>query len=269
MVPDPRPGPARRSEGTPRHRFDPERLGPFGRGLTVRETEADEVFLDELVDPPRLASVMADHADPFGDVAPPVVGSSWVNHLSTLLLPGILTSWTAHRIGVDASPGNLALELAAGTPRRVRVLDPERVHVGKPGRDLAIESLFGGTVEPLFEAVEEATGAGAPILWNTAGNLVAYVFDRLAEDDRSPETLVEDRATLLDADTAAWADRPNPLQGTITYQDLTPDGSPARYQVRQVCCLKTEIPGKEPCASCPKVSTERRTELVAGREDGA
>lgn len=269
MVPDPRPGSARRSEGTPRHRFDPERLGPFGRGLTVRETEANEVALDELLDPPRLASVMKDHADGLGDVPLAVVGSSWVNHLATLLLPGIVTGWTVHRMGVDASAGNLALELPAGTPRRVHILDPGNVRVGDPGRDLAVESLFGGTLEPLFEAVEEATGAGTSILWSTAANVVAYVFDRLADHDGSSGTLVEDRAKLLDDDTAAWTDRPNPLQGTITYQDLTPAGGPGSYQVRQVCCLKTEIPGKDPCASCPRVSRERRAELVAGREDGA
>lgn len=243
--------------------FTPARLGHAGETLTtepaddgLREVPADE--------PDRLQASLAEHAASLGEVPDPVAAASWSNHLTTLLVPGLVAAWSLHDVAIDASASNLALQTDDGRPVRWRIRDPTRVDRDPSARQRTIATLTQDTLTPLFIQLQAETGLSEDVGWAHVGNIVAYLFDRLAEAG-----LVEadsaDRRALLAAEDPAWWEGSNPLQGRISYERIPGQATPDTYQVRQPCCLKREIPSKAPCASCPHIEADRRAELIAER----
>lgn len=244
--------------------FEPRALGPLGQTLTTsvaddrRELRLEAVFED----PDRL---LAEHADGLDGVDARVAAAAWTNRAVTALVPGFLAAWTLADVGVDASGSNLALQLEGADPVGFRVLDPERARRGRPERDRTPATLLGDTLPALVEAVDAGAELPPRVTWANVANIVAYLFDRLDEFGLAGASPEADRAHLLDAEKPAWSTGNNPLQGTIGYEPVPGDEGPERYQVREVCCLKQEIDGKQPCASCPRIDAERRGELLAAR----
>lgn len=246
--------------------FDPDALGTLGLTLTTEPPTGDrwELELTALLDH-RLEERVEAFADEVGQAPDPVVGASWSKHVSTVIAPGILAAWTLADVGLDASPANLALHLEGAQPRRCRILDPARVDRGRPERDRSLTTLMGDTIEPLFAAIEDATGVAAPTQWSNVGNLSAFLYDELDRHGIAAPGLAADRERLLASDRAAWREGPNPLQDPVTYERFEDEGLPDRYQVRRVCCLKRELPDAQACASCPELSHAQRRERLAER----
>lgn len=243
--------------------FQPQALGRLGETLTTQPThEQRELRLDEL-DAGSLEALLAERADNLPDGYEHLAAALWANRTTTVLLPGFLAAWTLADVGLDASPANLALHLDGPKAVACRILDPSRAAQGRPEREQTIETLFAATLDPFVDRLADA-GVPRRVAWTNVGNLVAYLFDRLAAFDLAGATTTQDRARLLDADRAAWDETDNPLQGTVAYEPL-PGPGPAEYQVRDVCCLKQALPAKQPCASCPRVDAQRRAELLADR----
>lgn len=245
--------------------FRPEALGPLGHTLTT-EPPADgrrEVPVELLLDG-ELAATIADHGQALGGVDPPVAAASWTNHLTTMLVPGPLVAWTLADVGLDVSAANVSLHLDGSRPTACRIRDPTRAWRGPTERDRTLTSLLEGTLEPLFAACEEHHELPRALAWTHVGNIVAYLFDRLAELELCPPG-VEDRRRLLAVEQPDWRAGSNPLVDTVTYETVDSQHGPPTYQVRAMCCLKHEIPGKDACVSCPRIDTERRGELLDRR----
>lgn len=244
--------------------FEPEALGPLGETLTTRVAEERrELRLEAVLEEPD--RLLADHADGLDGVDATVAAAAWTNRAVTALVPGFLAAWTLADVGVDASGSNLALQLEGADPVGFRVLDPERASRGRPQRDRTLATLFGDTLAALVEAVDASAGLAPRVTWSNVANIVAYLFDRLDELGLAGASPRADRARLLDAEQPTWSPGVNPLRGAIGYEEIPGDGGPERYQVREVCCLKREIDGKQPCASCPRIDAQRRAELLAAR----
>jgi len=246
-------------------RFRPDALGTLGMTLTTEPPGDDrrEVGVDEL-----LAGALGDHLEAYaaavGDAEEVVLAASFSKAVSTVIAPGLLAAWTLADVGLEATPANLALHFEDAQPRRCRIRDPSLVAVGRPERDRTLASLFAETIEPLFAAIEDASGAPARIQWSNVGNLTAFLYDELAAHGIG-EDLGPDRRRLLASETSAWRSGPNPIEDPVTYEAFADPELPDRYQVRRVCCLKREIASKRPCASCPEIDTERRARRLAER----
>lgn len=256
---------------SPPARFDPASLGPWARTLTLDAVDEGQeaIAASTLLDEAHLARRIEAHAEHLGDVALPVAASAWSKDLTTVLVPGILAAWTLQGIGVDASPGNVELHLADGQPAAARLVDPTRIAAGDPERDLALTSLVGDHLAPLFDTLHATSGLSKAVLWGNLGPLVAWIYDRMAEKDPDHASIQADRARLLEADQAAWVDGPNPIQHPVRYEPLDLDGLPDQLPVRQTCCLKHLIPDDRACSSCPQLSPEdRRAMLEAWRDNG-
>lgn len=249
---------------------DPEALGLYGRTLTRDPPAPDHrsVPADALLQDGALEDVATGHADDPGTVPPAVAASAWTNHAVTVLAPGILAAWTLEAKGLDARPGNLDLHLEDGLPRRLRLRDPTPLGTGPGHRDAGLETLMGDLLTPLLEGLEEAAGLAPEIGWTTVGTLVAWMYDRMADHAPGAAPVEADRARLLEAREAAWADAPNPLADPVTRVPVEGDDLPAEVLVRRNCCTKREIPGKEPCRTCPNVGPERRRALLRGHDHG-
>lgn len=247
-------------------RLVPDRLGTLGHTLTVDPPDAgqSEIRARALFEEGELVPLVEQHATRLDGAPAPVAASLWANYLVTVVCPPILAAWTLHDVGVDASAGNLALHLDEELPERVRVLDPTQTTRGRPARDRGPRTLLD-TLTGLFETLSELTGVDPAILFNHVGNLTAYLFDRFLEAGIADESQEADRAVLLEETTLPWGLHPNPLEDPVDYETLDVDGLPERYQVRRRCCLKTAVPGKSPCASCPTIDRERRAERVRER----
>lgn len=247
-------------------RFCPQALGLLGRGLTTDPPgeELEEVPLEAFTSD-ELPAVLEAHARWLGNGDPVVAAASWTNHLTTVLVPGLLAAWTLTDVGLEVSSSNLALDMDGSRPARCRILDPARAEKGRPERDRTLRSLFDGALADVFAATGQATGLAHRVCWTHVANVTAYLFDRLEEFGLAHEGCRQDRRRLLEAEQRPWSQGANPLEGAVGYEPLEGDGLPEAYQVREVCCLKTEIPGKAPCASCPRIEADRRAELVAER----
>jgi siderophore-iron reductase FhuF len=244
-------------------RFRPQALGSLAETLTTEPPSggAREVPVEALLEE-DLAEALARFRAGLGEVDGRVAAASWTNYAATVLVPGLVAAWTVADVGVDASPSNLCVHLDEGVPRRWRIQDSERVAEGDRERDRTIATLVD-TLNPLFADVEERTGLAERVGWAHVGNVVAYLFDRLAELGAiAPDD--PDRARLLAAEALPGTGS-NPLQGTVERGSLGPGVDLDSYQVRTVCCLKRQLPGRAPCASCPHIDADRRTELVAER----
>lgn len=246
----------------PEGSFRPEALGLLGETLTTRPSEDHRSLpVPDLVADP--VPVVADHAAHLGVGDERVAAAAWTNHLATVLVPGLVAAWTLADVGIDASADNVSLHLDGSRPMVCRILDPSRVDRGRLVRDETLASLIDGTLTPVFDAVEQAHDLPAAIAWSHVGNVVAYLFDRLAELGLVPERC-PDRERLLAAESLPWGPAGNVLAGTVRYEPL-PGAGPDTYQVRTACCLKRQIPEKTPCASCPHIDAERRSRIVADR----
>lgn len=250
-------------------RLVPGRLGRLGRTLTTEPPdEADAIHVADLLDGDRLDDLLEVHAEALGVAETTVVASSWTSWLSSVVCPGILAAWTVHDVGVDASPRNLALHLADGTPRRCRIVDPGRVDCGRSVRDRTLDTLFGETLSPLFSTVERRAGLDAGLSFHHVGNLVAWLYDHLAETDVNDTARPPDRAELLGPDKP-WGAGSNPMHGAVTYEPVPGSDLPETYPVRRRCCLKLQIPGKGPCVTCPVLSGDERADRIrARRQEG-
>lgn len=247
-------------------RLVPERLGAIGETLTVEDAEPEhrEVRLADLLEDGELAGLVEAHGDRLGGARAPIAASLWANYLVTVASPSVLGAWTLFDLGIDAGPTSLSLHLVDGLPRRVRVA-PDAWRQGRPDRELGPRSLLA-SMDAVFEELEAGTGVQRGVLDNHVGNVAAYLFDRLEENQLHGSTPQADRAALLDEATLPWGD-PNPLQDPVRYEPLEADGLPDTYQVRRECCLKVTVDGKPPCASCPTIDAERRAQLLRERRD--
>lgn len=247
-------------------RFDPEALGTLGRGLTTGAPAPGhrEVTLERLL-ADGLEEELAAYARALGDVDRMLAGASWSKTVTTLVLPGVIGAWTLADVGLDASPGNLALHVEDDRPRRVRVRDPARL-APVSDRDRALATLFGDSLEPLFEAITRSTGLPIETHWSNVGNLLAFLYDELERRGIAVEGTAGDRQRLLEEASAAWRAGPNPIEGTVRYTRFEAEGLPERYQVRQRCCLKRQLPGKQACTSCPAISPSQRRAQLEHRE---
>lgn len=246
--------------------FAPQALGLLARTLSVDAPgEGVEGVAVDALGCQRLEELIREHGEWLGGVDARVAAASWTNHLVTVLVPGLLTAWTVREVGVDASAANVALHLEGSRPRACQILDPTRVRTGRPARDVLLRALFADTLQSVFDLVQAVTDLPARMGWVHVGNLVAYVFDRLEESELATPNTQADRSRLLVADQAAWGAASNPLKQTVHAVELPPGAALSTYQVRSVCCLKTEIPGKDPCVSCPRIDGDRRARLLAER----
>ncbi len=259
----------RADPASPPPRFDPASLGPWARSLTLGPADQGQeaIAASTLLDEAHLARRIEAHAERLDDVALPVAASAWSKDLTTVLVPGILAAWTLQGIGVDASPGNVELHLEHDQPAAARLVDPTRIAAGDPERDLALTSLVGDHLAPLFETLHATSGLSKKVLWGNLGPLVAWIYDRMAEKDPEDARVQADRARLLEADQATWADGPNPIQQPVRYEPLDLDGLPDRIPVRQTCCLKHLIPDDRACSSCPQLSHDDRRALLEAWRD--
>lgn len=256
---------------SPPARFDPASLGAWARSLTLDPADQghEAIAASTLLDQAHLARRIEAHAQRLGEVALPVAASAWSKDLTTVLVPGILAAWTLQGIGVDATPSNIELHLDDGQPAAARLIDPTRIAAGDRERDLALTSLLGDHLAPLFDALHGTSGLAKAVLWGNLGPLVAWIYDHMAEEDPADARVQADRARLLEADQAAWADGPNPIRDPVRYEPLDLDGLPDRIPVRQTCCLKHLIPDDRACSSCPQLSQDdRRALLKAWRDNG-
>lgn len=248
--------------------IDPEALGLYGRTLTRDPPAPDHrsVPADTLLQEGALERVATGHADDPGTVPPAVAASAWTNHAATVLVPGVLAAWTLEAEGLDARPANVVLHLEDGLPRRLRLRDPAPLGSGPGPRDAGLETLMGDLLAPLLEGLEEATGLPPEVGWTTVGTLVAWMYDRMADHAPEAAPVEADRARLLEAEEAAWTDAPNPLAHPVDRVAVEAEDLPDEVLVRRTCCTKREIPGKQPCHTCPNIGPGRRRALL--RQDG-
>lgn len=254
---------------SPPPRFDPASLGPWARTLTLGPADGDQkaIAASGLIDEAPLARQVELYAEHLGGAELPVAASAWSKDLTTVLVPGILAAWTLQGIGVDAGPTNIELHLEEDQPVAARLIDPTRLATGDPGRDLALSTLMGDHLTPLFDTLHAISGLAKEVLWGNLGPLVAWVYDRMLEQAPDHDRVHADRACLIEADQAAWTDGPNPIQDPVRYEPLDLDGLPDRIPVRQTCCLKHLIPDDRACSSCPQLSHDDRRALLEAWRD--
>lgn len=248
--------------------FDLERLGPWGRTLTLAPPGEGQRALPAtaLLAGPTLEYVLGAYARDLGTDRLAVAASAWSKQHAKAVLPGPLAAWVVGAVGFDAAPQNTHIHLAGNDPVAMRLLDGDRATAGPPGRDRLVQGLFAEHLEPLYVRLHELSGLGLHVLWNNAGNLIAWLLDQFATTRPDNPRILPLRRALLEATEAAWTTRPNPLRDPVTYDTLDLPSGPKRIQVRQACCLRHALPGLGACTTCPLLSHDERQALVRSLE---
>lgn len=244
---------------------DLARLGPYARTVMAAPPDAGDVVMPaaDLLDGATLEQAIRDHAAHLEADHTKAVGAAWAKHHGRALVPVVVAAMTVYRSGLDTTPGNIEFHLRHGAPRTVRIVAPERL-VADDGDvvEKTMATLVDTHIGPLFDGIHAVTGTPRSVLWGSLGNLVAYVYDRLAETHPDVRHVARDRHRLLEAETAPWGTGPNPMRDPVRYETLDTPGLPPKVQVRRTCCLKLKLPGKPPCYTCPTLDHEARIRLM-------
>lgn len=227
-------------------------------------------FLDERILTETLTR-LADHLHTSNLRA---VASFWHKHyVATLLIP-VLSAMTITGAGLDASTANVSFAHdEAGLPRRLLLhpSTPVRRHAprwngggpaGSTAQDLqrfVLQSVRENHLIPLIDLLRDTTGIPRRILWVNVANLVADVYDGLAQSPHHAAA-AEDRAALLDSPVDLITGGPNPLHNLVRYEPVAVPGLPAALRCRTACCQRYSLPGYQPCTTCPRLSPEERIE---------
>jgi FhuF 2Fe-2S C-terminal domain len=128
------------------------------------------------------------------------------------------------------------------------------------GGEGALIAALTGELEPLVEAVNEASRRPRAALWRGASDRVAQALMLAGEEMGAPE-----RGEA--AARRALAVR-GPLAGTLRVAAIAVAGEIERLQIRNGCCLWHRIPGEAKCSNCPLLDpADRGARLLAEREE--
>jgi ferric iron reductase protein FhuF len=247
-------------------------LAPMAPGAPAQAPASQVVpaagFLDERI----LTEALTQLAGELHTSNLRAVASFWQKHyVATLLIP-VLSALTIAGAGLDASTANVSLALdQTGLPRRLllRPSTPIRLHAPRwnsSGRAEAtlqdlqrfvLQSVRENHLVPLIDLLRELTGIPRRILWVSTANVIADVYDGLAQSPYQ-EAAAEDRAALLDSPVDLITGGPNPLHNLVRYEPVDVPGLPPALRCRAACCQRYSLPGYQPCTTCPRLSLDER-----------
>jgi ferric iron reductase protein FhuF len=210
------------------------------------------------------APVGADEAGGGEDpVDPRAAASMWsrfyVSAIATwplMVLPaGIAVATAADRCAVvleDRFPQRLR-----ATSRRVD--DPDQL------RAEVFHGMFARHLAPLVDHMLRLVKLDPRVLWSNVGESIEAMYDvamRRLTDPSLKDALAADRNLLLTAERLPGVDGPNPIRGTIWYEQVETEIYPGPVHVREMCCICFHI--RTPtvyCRDCPMVSAKERATL--------
>lgn len=216
--------------------------------------------------PGVLAGTLAEAAAHWGTADMRVAASLWSKWYCAALLSPILGAFTLADVGLDGSAGQITMAVRAGLPRGILPHGVLARETPAPHRDQVRRSvltgLFSEHLVPLVAHLHRLSGLPVRVMWCNAGNLCADLFDRLGRRQDAPPTVADDRRVLMEEPWDWATPHHNPLSGTVRYEETGEPAPLATVRIRQVCCLRHQIPGMTTCSTCPLLTAEARLALI-------
>ncbi|MXP62853.1 siderophore-iron reductase FhuF [Roseomonas sp. M0104] len=238
--------------------FAPALAGPlaFARDCLVPPDDAR----------PAIPCAMLCEAGTLADIAAPLAGrfprqerqasfSMWSQYYFARLIYPVLGASLLLGRDLPSRAEDMALILGPdGAPAAFRIADAGRP-CAQPQGCRRFAGLLRGHLEPIVQALSEASGASPRLFWCNAGIRCDHVLRLLqGQVDTAP-------AQRLLFGLPHWAEegseaaRTNPLPQTVRQVDE--DGTPAVR--RRVCCLRYRLAEFETgCPSCPLPAVRKR-----------
>ncbi|MGX5219658.1 siderophore-iron reductase FhuF [Pseudomonas segetis] len=107
-------------------------------------------------------------------------------------------------------------------------------------------------LQPFIEALREATGVPAKVLWSNAGNYFEAWLGQLRERTQEAH-LLSDGERLLSCSLRPDGSR-NPLYAPVRYLEVKQaDGLARQWRQRRMCCIRYLLPEVSLCPNCPRL----------------
>ncbi|HWL81201.1 MAG TPA: siderophore-iron reductase FhuF [Roseomonas sp.] len=203
-----------------------------------------------------LAEIAAPFTDRLSQQERQASFSMWSQYYFARLIYPVLGASLLLGRDLPARVEDMALILAPdGAPAAFRI-----AHAGQPSAQPRgcgrFAALLRGHLEPIVQALSEASGASARLFWCNAGIRCDHVLRLLeGQADTAPAQRLLFGLPHWAEEEGAEATWTNPLPQTVRH--VEEDGTPAVR--RRVCCLRYRLAGFEAgCPSCPLPAVRKR-----------
>ncbi|WP_409346417.1 IucA/IucC family C-terminal-domain containing protein [Paenibacillus sp. MBLB4367] len=227
----------------------------------------------KLTDPHTLRSLVDAMCTGFGTDKRAVAASLSIKHLSRALC-GILYAMSVLNRSLDGSLGNMELLLPPYKGVAPMLVDaawtapsPDTLEAREAWREQTCRSLFEGFLKPYFEAMSRTVKLSKQTMWE---NTVVYIhffykeWLKAAENETARERLADDYRYVTETapGTVFGIKSGNPLSvkgRSIPHPVLQSE----TLRIRQTCCLRLQLPDGSSCTTCPRISDDARSALLA------
>ncbi len=191
------------------------------------------------------------------------VASLWNKHYNAAVISGVLIAWSLGAVPLNGEAMNMSLLLGADQLPQAGYLHDWGPPAGEPGspRERVFASLFAGHLAPAIQRLGSLSRLAPSVAWGNVGNLIADIYDQMDDAGLLTAAAASDREALLEAPVLPGMPGPNPLRGSVRYEEL---GLAQPVRVRKSCCLRHRLPGMKPCYTCPLLSPDERIAVARG-----